>query len=289
MTSETQALHTNAWCYLNLNNPVCAWAAYRGVLVQAPLEPGFLSVWMASMLSANGSERLAREFALEAVRARMFSDHVSRLRGMYVFIDERSAKRATAWGGPFVEANLTELNLAEARVGNQRYDSNWITHQPSTAIDDSVIPDWMPRYWRGEPHPDHEPLWEVLAEGRLVLLGTELRRRAFERIRTKFPDSLALLESARLAAWVGSDLGNISAFLRVDPTHVTLDYLLDMRSAGDKELKAKIADLMRSGHPVNRTAIGSSLSIGAFVTPDLRPYGFRRPHGEMRYVLSAKP
>ncbi len=64
---------------------------------------------------------------------------------------------------------------------------------------------------------------------------------------------------------------------------------LKQKGAQLYKLKAKIADLMRSGHPVNRTAIGSSLSIGAFVTPDLRPYGFRRPHGEMRYVLSAKP
>lgn len=53
-------LKTDVWCYLNLENPVCAWAAYRGILVQTPQQPGFISVWIASMLVCNNFTRIER-------------------------------------------------------------------------------------------------------------------------------------------------------------------------------------------------------------------------------------
>jgi hypothetical protein len=43
-------LSTDAYAYLNVDNPICAWATYRGVLVTPPAEPGFLSVWTAGLL-----------------------------------------------------------------------------------------------------------------------------------------------------------------------------------------------------------------------------------------------
>jgi hypothetical protein len=33
-------LTTDAYAFLNINDPVCAWATYRRVLVSAPEEPG---------------------------------------------------------------------------------------------------------------------------------------------------------------------------------------------------------------------------------------------------------
>lgn len=274
---------TDAFCFLNLENPVCAWAAYRGVLVQPPSEPGFLSVWVATMLFANSPYRVKREFMLEAIRAAEFPDQTSRLRGMYVFPDKLAALRAVNWGGHFCKENLSELSLTEATLGERRYDANWISYP--RLKDDKAVPDWMHRYWAGEPHPEHEPVWEALAEGRVVLLGTELRQRAFEQLSNEFPDSTALLETARLAAWIGSDLGNVAAFLRVHDQIASLDYLLDMRAASDPDVVRQLGELRESGHPINWPAIGESIQLGSFVLPDLRPYGFRRPLAEMPYLF----
>lgn len=71
-------LKTEAWCYLNLKNPVCAWAAYRGVLVQVS-QSGFISLWMASMLYYNNFNRIERELNLEKVRSLRYSSLISRL------------------------------------------------------------------------------------------------------------------------------------------------------------------------------------------------------------------
>lgn len=272
----TSTYQTDAWCYLNLENPLCAWAAYRGVLVQAPSDPGFLSVWMASMLFHNNPERIAREFNLEIVRANRYPSRVSRLRGMYVFTDRCSADLASSWGHPFLPENLTEISLAEARLTGAKHDANWISYP-----DDR---DWQDLYWSGQPHPHHEPIWETLAEGRLVLLGIELRNKAFDILQEQFPDTLVLLETARMAAWIGYDLGNVAAFLRLHDAEVSLEYYMNMREARDKTFLERIIELRDSGHPINLQAIGPLLSRGGFVLPDFRPYGFTRPLNELPYI-----
>ncbi|HHF7365607.1 TPA: DUF2441 domain-containing protein [Legionella bozemanae] len=158
-------LKTDAWCYLNLENPVCAWAAYRGILVPTPQQQGFVSLWMASMLKANNSNRLNREFTLEKIRLERYPSLISRLTGMYIFTNKDCAKLAEAWEDLFVSANLSEISLAEAKITGIQHDANWITYSDAS--------DWMDRYWLGEAHPKYEPIWETLAEGRLILLGTD--------------------------------------------------------------------------------------------------------------------
>lgn len=277
MTTTIDTYQTDAWCYLNLDNPVCAWAAYRGTFVEAPADPGFVSVWMATMLFANQPERLAREFGLEAVRAARYPKTVSRLRGMYVFIDQRSAELAASWGGPFSPANLTDLSLAEARLAGIRHDANWISFPTAD--------DWMDQYWAGTAHPNFEPVWETLAQGRLTLLGTELRNRAFARIEEEFPESLLTLETARLACWIGSDLGNVAGFVTHTGQEVSLQYLLDWREADDPAFQKKIVELRNSGHPINN-AVLPLIAKGDFILPDFRPLGFVRPIAEMPYLAA---
>lgn len=34
LNKRIHMLNTDAWCYLNLENPVCAWAVYRGLLLE---------------------------------------------------------------------------------------------------------------------------------------------------------------------------------------------------------------------------------------------------------------
>jgi hypothetical protein len=278
-------LKTDAWAYLNVRHPVCAWAAYRGVLVAAPADAGFLSVWSASLLKANNSGLIKREISLEVERQRYFPHLISRLTGMYCFTDLRSAEQALGWGNSqnhFRVQNLVELSLAQATLSRARHDANWITFPTS--------PDWQRQYWQGLPHPDHKPVWEVLALGRLYILGTVLRETAKALLTRRFPDSVVLLETVRVAAWIGSDLGNVAAFLQDQGETVRLDYLIDMRQANDRALAEEMRQItIVQGVRIDADLFKKSLEIGAFKTPDFRPFGFTKPRSELPLRATAKP
>jgi hypothetical protein len=272
-------LTTDAWAYLNVRHPVCAWAAYRGVLVSAPTDPGFLSIWSASLLKSDTSATTRREIILEMQRQQHFPHLTSRLSGTYCFTDLRSAELALGWGranNHFRVENLVELSLAEASLSGARHDANWINF-PTRG-------DWQHSYWSGVPHPDHEPVWEHLATGRLHILGTVVRERAKQLLTRRFPDSAVLLETARVAAWIGSDLGNVAAFLEDRGQDVHLGYVIDVRQANDRAL----ADRMRAvtaiqGVPIDAEVFQRSLAIGAFKTPDFEPMGFTKPRSALPF------
>jgi hypothetical protein len=277
---RSEGLKTEAWVYLNVRHPVCAWAAYRGVLVAAPTEPGFLSVWAASMLASDDAARAKRELSLEAWRQAHFPQLISRLTGMYCFTDLRSAELALQWGGPnnhFKAENLADLSLAQARISGARHDANWISH--------SSGPNWEASYWQGIPHPGFEPIWETLALGRMYILGTSIRDRAQRLLTRRFPDSVVLLESARVAAWLGSDLGSVAGFLFDRRKKVRLEYLIDMREAGDRSLAERMrATTAEQGVPIDRDVFQKALQIGAFKTPDFRPFGFSKPKSALPFI-----
>ena len=67
---------------------------YRGALVSIPDDLGFISVWSASLLKNGDPDRIAREVAIEKSRTAFYPHRVSRLRGMYCFMDMASAQRA---------------------------------------------------------------------------------------------------------------------------------------------------------------------------------------------------
>jgi hypothetical protein len=221
---------TDAYTFLNVHDPLCAWAAYRAVLVAAQDAPGFLSVWTAGILRLDNAEKFGLEIGLERLRAEHYPDRVSRLRGMYCFLDIRSAERALSWGRPsnhFRSEFLAELSLDEAGPRRDRVDANWIGYQGGN------IDDWMHRYWRGDAFPDDEPLWETVLDSRLIVLGTTLREKAYGLIKRNFPESLTFLEIARLAATVGSDLGNVTAHLYQDANDFVLERPIVLTSPMD--------------------------------------------------------
>lgn len=283
-------LSTDAYAFLNINHPLCAWATYRGMLVCAPPEPGFLSVWTAGTMRAENPARIDRELILEPARLAQFPDRISRLRGMYRFLDIESADHACAsWASSanhFRAENLAELHLGEAGPKRDRLDSNWITHAPEN--EDGFLTEvaWIPSYWAGEPYPNATPIWETLVEGRMIVLGTSLREQAYAAIKRCFPDSLTFLEIARQAAWVGSDLGNICAWLGQDGDD--LKYLMDMRDAENPDVVKRLEQLKRSGHPINWADMAPHIAQHSFGrVPDLRPFGFRRHR--VQYVDGSNP
>ena len=277
---DNQKAVADGYVFLNIQLPHCAWAAYRGALVSCPSTGGFVSSWTVSMLRArmlqNAVSQIAsREMELEKVRKQRFPNRTSRLKGLYCFLDLESAKRASSlWDGDHFALNkLAELNLEEAQ-GQDRLDSNWITYSDSFSSAD----EWMPRYWEGDPYPGEEPIWETLLQGRAFVLGTDLRKRAYDVVTSYWPDSLALLEIARLGAWAGSDIGNIAAFLSEDTAEYTLKYYIDMCDWEDgKFLTTTLPQLLESGHPVNWADLPAHFEPDFFKRPDMRQFYFRIP------------
>lgn len=278
------ARSTDAYVYLNIDFPIAAWAAVRSVLVSASAaagnEPGFVSVASAELMRHNQA-RLWNELLIDTVRRLRHPHRVSRLSGMFCFLSLEDARRAgELWGLHFHLDNLVEVGF-EGVSKPERLDSNWITYAPR-APDGSLSRDrlaWIDRYWSGEAYPSGRPIWETLVEGRLVIFGTEVRQQAVEVIRKAFPESLGLMEIARAAAWVGSDLGNTCAWLTRVGDDIELHWLMDMRDANNPDF---IKRLDEEKAVVNQHLITPHLLQGNFgQTPDLQPYEFRRPWAEM--------
>ena len=193
-------LDTDAFVYLNVENPFVAWATYRGILVTPPKEhQGVVSVWYADLLQQAGSGHWITEIDLEELRGDKFPDRNSRLTGFFCFPDINSAKAAPLlWNSGAKDYykldNLAEINLSQAS-GHYFLDSNWITYSRGADLDPN---EWMESYWLGLPYPGEKPVWETIVEGRAIVLGTELRNKAYEVVGACWPDSLAILELSRL-------------------------------------------------------------------------------------------
>ncbi len=196
-----------------------------------------------------------------------------------------AARAACLWGGQFCEANLVEVNVGKA-IPSHKFDSNWITYY-SHIIGDRAAPSWMQQYWRGDPCPNHNPIWENLIEGRAIILGTDIRKRAYEIIKTRFPESLGVLEIARIAAWLDNDLGNVTAYLLEEEGMIAMHYLMNWKDANDPSFLKSIDEFKKSGHPINYNDLGPHLRQGSFgKLPDFRLLEFKRTKAEMPYILA---
>jgi hypothetical protein len=277
-------LSTDAWAFLNITHPMCAWATYRGVLVSVRPDPGFISIWALSMIQSGDPNRVQREVTLEIHRAHFYPKKVSRLKGMYCFTDLKSAEAAINWGAHFKPEYLAELSLSESERVSTRLDSNWITFGLKESPFDAYA---LNAYWSGLPHPDHEPVWETLVEGRMIVLGTHLRERAYQLVHRYMPYSTALLEASRVAAWAGSDLGNTTGRIHEDGDDLVFDYLMDMRDATDPDFLERLGRLRAEGHPMRQEAV-QAFAEDRVRLPDLRPLSFRRRKAELPFMRRAE-
>ena len=273
-----EEVNTDGFAYLDIALPYVAWSAYRGILITPPsaqVRGGrFVSWWLCNLLRNPG--RIELEMALERVREQRFPERISRLVGLFCFLDKTCAARAVCWGGHFRAENLAELSFSEA-TGCNPLDANWITYADHRAK--SPNEEWMSRYWQGQPCPDAEPVWEILVEGKVAVLRIDIRERAYQVVNACWPDSLMLLEISRLGAWIGSDIGSIDVFMadNIEGNH-EFKFMLDMRDANDTGFLERLTQLMASDHPVNRAAIGPHYEQGTFGrTPDMTPYQFSCP------------
>jgi hypothetical protein len=239
------------------------------MLLPPPPEAGFISLWLATHLKRENKPWLDVEAELEFQRLADFRHRVSRLRGLYVFGDRESAERALGWSGRhFRTEYLAELYIPHGLHPQTRLDANWITF----ALQGSHPHDWKQRYWSGEAYPDGDPIWEYLVDQKAYILGTELRARAYDVIERNAPRSLFMLELGRLAAAVGSDLGNVTCYLRTTPSDDQAygEFVIDMREGNDPAFLAKLDRLAKSGFDINRVALQS----GEMVTLDVTVLNF---------------
>ena len=215
---------------LNVADPLVAWLIYRGEMVSASeVGKGALSFWTVSYLRDLGNEiranRFETELALERLRQDRYPEVVSRVSGFYVFPDTDAASAAEkSWGDNFRAELLAEVGLRTgARIS--RHDAKWISHEF-----DSPSQDWMSRYLDGEPYGD-APIWELVVDGRALVFGTELRKAAYEIVKSEWPKSLALLELARVGVELDSDLGLITGKIIGGGDQRALRYVMNFEDA----------------------------------------------------------
>lgn len=263
-----------AFAFLDIDHPVVAWGAYRGVLVSANAEyqppqcP--VSMMFASIILQQNNARLRNELLIEKYRQIHFPRCYSRLRGMYFFEERSIAEHAYEWGGHFSPEYLAELELYPTSA-IFRHDANWITHAPLDQEGRIESEEWIPKYLSGEEYPGKTPVWELIVQGRAVICGTELRERAYQNILKRFPDAISILEVSRIAAHVGSDLGQASAWvMRESESSMNLSFSLDMRDANNPDFLERVR--LYDG-PRNH----KDLAVGGdkFRVPDFREFSCR--------------
>lgn len=238
---------------LDVTDPLVAWLVYRAEMVSSPnVHERALSFWLTHYLQRQASagvpsRSFAEELALERLRADHYAAAVSRLTGFYLFEDERTARVGSArWGDPGRVDTIVEVELRPG-ARTSRHDAEWITQrlgEPGTA-------DWMHSYLRGEPGP--VPLWELVVDGRALIFGTRVREVAYDTVSATWPDSLALLELARLGVELGSDLGLITAMVMHDRMRTWVDYTMNMSDAEDPGFLARLREF---DGPVNSADLG---------------------------------
>jgi len=237
----------NGLVFLNINDFVVAWEVYCGRMISVDLSSSEgqtpLSSWIASVIKKKGINWLHNELIMESIRQEYFPSKISRLRGMYFFEDKKTAISASKeWkDGHFNLDYLAEVEFL-SESSTTKVDHNWIVEKMNNRIDPDNRSDteWIHKYWKGEKS-NRSPLWELLVKGRAVVLGSELRKKAYETIQSKQLGTLGLLEVSRVAWGFGSHLGHIAAWLVKDPSNSYLEikYAYDFRDANDEKFLEK--------------------------------------------------
>jgi hypothetical protein len=229
------------FAFLNVDSPWISWLVYRGEMV-SPKSTGesVLSIWHAKYIidvarARNSVPNYRRELEIETERKRSFPTKVSRLSGLYFFEDRNSAEIAGhRWNGNFRKEHLAEIEMSPQMVVS-RYDSEWITKYMHS--NDSS---WIQSYLAGKPLGNN-PLWELLIEGRGFVLGTSIRKIAYDTVKRAWASSLGLLELARVAVDLESDLGLISPIVTINGDYGHLKMYLNFQDAEKPEFLERLS------------------------------------------------
>jgi hypothetical protein len=117
--------------------------------------------------------------------------------------------------------------------------------------------------------------------GSFSILGTAVRKRAYETIKNANPNWLAMLELSRLAACFGSDLGSSSPWISREGERIVASFILRYSEAEGLQTFAKaLAERQRDPtfqmnivdlEPLTKSEVSAELD-SKFSVPDFRPY-----------------
>jgi hypothetical protein len=265
---------TDGFVFLDVDNPLVAWAAVRGIIA-APTalksETGREDIVpLLSALRLTNRAWIERELRLDAVRRAVAPDAVSRLGGLFCFGERGLAERAVGWGRAFRAENYVEVEVHPRRPVT-RVDAAWL-RSPLEVGDEAAAFEWMSAYWRGEPMPGGEPHWEQIVDGRLVICGTQVRERARAVAQQAFPKSRPVLELARVACWLQSELGSINAYFIRDGDSVRTSFQIDMRDADAPDFITRLKAFAAGGGLMDREALAPFFSGEEVCWPDLQAF-----------------
>lgn len=279
MCNGYEATVKHAYCYLAIDThfPV-AWSCYRKQLIPADsvLDGRTISLRHYLLLYDYSKNRdrtnLDLEFILERERQLNFGHCISRLRGMYYFLNIEDAVAAKQqWKAKvFSTEQLVKVHFKE-EVKCHKHDSNWITfyQQHEDAL-------WANKYWDGIPMPDKEPIWEVILSERAIIEDPEREDAAYNFIKKTDSDVLWLLELSRLATQLGLSTGEI-AFVTVfdEKNRIKFSPLICMRDVENPLLMqafrhANFSDIAKEQFMTNK-----------WKCPDLQKYTFSLTKDEL--------
>lgn len=248
----------NLWVYLNITDPIVAWETYRGILISPDcylLENNpAISFWQLKFLKNMESIKSINEIKIESIRQQYYPDKISRFRGFYYFENKETAqKAANLWKLDYMNPFCLTQVAINSNSAYSKLDSNWITYYlPKENPND----DWIHSYWKGEICPKYEePIWELLVVAKGFIIGTELRKQAYENIKNNNPTTiLPLLEQARIAAWLNSDLGHITPYItNLGANKYKVQHIINMRDAKNPKYLDKLKKY--SENPLNKDFI----------------------------------
>jgi hypothetical protein len=268
------------YVYLDIDHPLVAWNTARGVYCSVDClgedeRESALSLSMANMMRGFTEDRLKSEMAIEFIRTQFFPEHVSRLRGIFVFDDIDSISRlwyGCEWGAHFQDNYMTDVGISANK--SCRLDANWIMDIMDTS--GNLKSEWLvcaKNYWRGDPHPTKPPVWERIVEGWVTIWGTDIKKRALNEISKYWPQSLKLLEYSCNAAAIQSNDGVATAFLTTEEDHINIRFYLRMIDAKNKSTFERMEEYFQT-HPEKR-AISNAEPI--LCLPDMSHLSLKIP------------
>jgi hypothetical protein len=262
--------------YLDVDFLPIAWLVYRGVLNSPDItsaNPGNLSWFQVNGIKRGSSAWLRREGVLEGYRRREFRHCISRLTCVFAYPNLDAAKQGAYSSKNSHPEDLVSIAPASDDFRREEYDGQWIDDF------DSLPPKTARRYWVGEVTA--APRIEMLLQGRFWILGTSVRKRSYETIKSHMPDTLAMLELSRLGVEFGSEIGSISPWLVRDRNKLVVRFIIRydetegiavLRKALDKkarcpEFQINLADLQ----PLLDSSPSREMDA-LFSCPDMRPF-----------------
>lgn len=127
------------------------------------------------------------------------------------------------------------------------------------------------------------PLWELIACTRFHICNNELREQAYNNIKELFYSffsrkTLPLLEQARLAACLRSDLGHTFPYLiQSDPTTLTVRYFISLSDANNPKYLERLSAYVKdpgNARNINFQDLNIINEKDDFALPDFSRFNF---------------